>query len=221
MTVVSHVSTDDPFSNMGSLRSELLEPPPFSFTKGPSMSGPGGVDDEFLADEMMILGTTPSFGGSLQGNGKGSGTAAAAGGHQFTRDSGLGNAVLMMGGVGSLGGLGTDDIDDLMGMSPDLPSLQSKGVAINNPGFGAFMARQFSQPLPGQQPGGGHVTTTFAANGPVPAHQVPGGPSVPPVTSAPGQPGAGAGGSGGTPGVSVVGPIQHQVTIAAAATVGK
>ncbi|KAJ9515514.1 hypothetical protein QJQ45_021617 [Haematococcus lacustris] len=125
----------DPLGNLGSLRNELTEPPTFSFAKGAAEAR--GYEEE-LEQDLMILGTTPSFGSLTAANAFLKNSSQAP----FARDSSTLDIVLGPGPVGGAGrsglgggahlhdtlgrhnliGLGLgDDFDDIMGMSPDLP----------------------------------------------------------------------------------------------------
>jgi len=133
----------DPLSNLGSLKNELMLPPMFRNTD---------LDDDDL-DDMMMLGTTPNFGitpGDRNGrssaaNAVRTGTTPPSG--MFVRDNGS------LGDIFNSGTLGDDD-DDLMGMSPDLPSL-IRSPNIASPGFSEFMRQQFAN----------SANNTTAANG--------------------------------------------------------
>ncbi|KAL6752108.1 hypothetical protein V8C86DRAFT_620621 [Haematococcus lacustris] len=133
--LMSNQATFDPLGNLGSLRNELTEPPTFSFAKGAAEAR--GYEEE-LEQDLMILGTTPSFGSLTAANAFLKNSSQAP----FARDSSTLDIVLGPGPVAGAGrsGLGAgahlhdtlgrhnliglglgDDFDDIMGMSPDLP----------------------------------------------------------------------------------------------------
>lgn len=108
----------DPLHTMGSLRQELMMPAHYAANEG---------DDEL--DEMMILGTTPSdlfhSGKHAQGGcGGGSGSGGLGRGFVYGAPSSSGGNA-RRGTAGSQGGgaQGQEEDDELMGMSPEQPSV--------------------------------------------------------------------------------------------------
>lgn len=114
-------SGTDPLSNLGSLKSSLLIPPSFKGLE----SDDGDLDD-------LMLGTTPNL-GSLPGNM----TAVNAVRPVISGSDGFPNI-----SVREMLNLPDDD-DELMGMSPDIPSL-IHGTSISSPSFGEFMQKAFA-----------------------------------------------------------------------------
>lgn len=113
-------SLKDPLSDLGSLRNELIAPP-FSFT-----TKEHDPDDE-LNEEMMILGTTPNF------------SAPNSAMTNFQGQRRPSNGPNAMNGF-HLGQADIPDFDDLMGMSPDLPSML-RSPNIGSAGFESFMKK--------------------------------------------------------------------------------
>ncbi len=113
-----------------------------------------GEDDDEDLDEMMILGATPNFGstpnewalqrspaaGGLPSHMKMAAAALGAGSfnvHQFTAPGSMPSVPEVPGGVDD----DDEDEGDLMGMSPDLPSMMIS-PGINSPGFKEFIHQQ-------------------------------------------------------------------------------
>ena len=98
----------DPLSNLGSLKNDLLLPPKFK----------SHDDEEELEEDFMLLGTTPNLGsGSAGGDMKAAAQlrsgAAARATAAYARDNLHQDAITRC----------IDEEDDLMGMSPDMPSV--------------------------------------------------------------------------------------------------
>lgn len=140
-------AVNDPL-DLGSLKGSLMQAP-FSFTKDHD-------HDDDLNEEMMILGATPNF-GSL--------TNAVGG---FARRSSLGPCVENGFHSGLLGGM--DDIDDLMGMSPDMP-LMIRSPELGSSGFESFIRKTFGtagdDATSKVAVGGATAAAAAAANGPI------------------------------------------------------
>ena len=129
----------DPLSNLGSLKNDLLIPSGFA-NKGHD------TDNDDPLDDLMLLGTTPNLGSTptfnQRGAVRGAGTSGALPG-----TSGPGTSVggLFSNGVSELlrGLHHHDDDDELMGMSPDIPSM-IRSPDISSPGFDDFMRKAFA-----------------------------------------------------------------------------
>lgn len=110
----------DPLSNLGSLKNDLLIPPTF---KGHD------TDDGDLDD--LMLGTTPNLGSTPNMFNQSAANAVRPGASAFC--SNICDADLLH---------GLDDDDELMGMSPDIPSM-IRSPNIASPGFSDFMLKAF------------------------------------------------------------------------------
>lgn len=131
----------DPLSNIGSLRNELILPPGF---KGDDL------DDDDLDD--LMLGTTPNLGstpGGVVGRPIVSGSNAAVRPGAATAASSMAATNTTAGFSNNshindvlLGRTFPDDDDELMGMSPDIPSM-IRSPNVGSGGFGEFMRKAF------------------------------------------------------------------------------
>ena len=113
----------DPLSNLGSLKNDLLLPPNFKNDNH---------DDEELEDDFMILGTTPNVGSGTTGTmlaaaAVRSGAAARANASAYARENVHHELISRC----------IDEEDELMGMSPDIPSMFRS--PLGGAGFGDFM----------------------------------------------------------------------------------
>ncbi|GAX73078.1 hypothetical protein CEUSTIGMA_g531.t1 [Chlamydomonas eustigma] len=138
----------DPLSNLGSLKNDLLLPPNYKNAED---------EGDELDDDLMLLGTTPNIGSATVGM-----SAVAQAGHTtsvvrlssaaFARGSGVSDAMCGLGRV-------LDEEDDLMGMSPDLPSMIRS--PMSSTGFTDFLKNTFVGPS--SVNGGGHSSIAAAA----------------------------------------------------------
>ena len=112
----------DPLSNLGSLKNDLLLPPNFK---------PNNPDDDDLEDDLMLLGTTPNVGsaGIMSSSALRAGAAARATHAAFGRESTAVHHDLLPRCI--------DEEDELMGMSPDMPSMMRSPAGVA--GFSEFM----------------------------------------------------------------------------------
>ena len=99
----------DPLSNLGSLKNDLLLPPKFK----------SHDDEEELEEDFMLLGTTPNLGSGSTGGAMTAAAqlrsgAAARASAAYARDNSRHQEALTR---------CIDEEDDLMGMSPDMPSM--------------------------------------------------------------------------------------------------
>lgn len=115
----------DPLSNLGSLKNDLLLPPQFK----------NHDDEEELEEDFMLLGTTPCVGSGSAGGAMNaaaqlrSGAAARATAAYARENSAIARCI--------------DEEDDLMGMSPDMPSMLRSPQPGS--GFVDFMASKQQQ----------------------------------------------------------------------------
>lgn len=123
----------DTFADIGSMRNTLEIPPDFAAAAGHD------PDEDDLDDDVMILGTTPSFGSTPRYPGANGGAAAAGNPSALLRQAQtvrVSAAARAAAAVSIPAHAESDDDDDdssddeMMGMSPDM---------ADAPGFSAFM----------------------------------------------------------------------------------
>ena len=130
---------------MGSLKNDLLLPPNFK---------PSNPDDDELDDDLMLLGTTPNVGSAgVTSSALRAGAAARATHAAFGRESNFHTTEVLSRCI--------DEEDELMGMSPDMPSMMRSPAAVAV--FSDFM----------KQRGQGSNQSSLAAAAAAPNEQVP------------------------------------------------
>lgn len=131
----------DPLSTIGSMKNDLMLPRQF-------LDDPN-ADDEL--DEMMMLGTTPNFGTTPSDFFQSPPTSS-----QFSNKNTFAKGIFandrsLISDLGDGSGIGNLSDDDLMGMSPDLPSMIIS-PGLSGSGFQDFIAQQFQANFQHQQP---------------------------------------------------------------------
>ena len=111
--------------NLGSLKNDLLLPPNFKANN---------PDDDDLEDELMLLGTTPNVNSGVAGELAAAATSAVRSGAVVRANSA---AFARENGHNELLARCIDEEDELMGMSPDMPSMMRSPAA----GFTDYMKR--------------------------------------------------------------------------------
>lgn len=135
----------DPLSTIGSMKNDLMLPPQF-------LDEPG-ADDEL--DEMMMLGTTPNFGTTPSDFFQSPPKSCSLGKNAFAKGIFANERNLpAVNDIGDSSGVGNEiSDDDLMGMSPDLPSMIIS-PGLSSSGFQDFISQQFQANFQQQSPTG-------------------------------------------------------------------